>query len=135
MNRASTRDLQQPIALFFRKLAQKCDLHFNAVDHRGWLFAMLAVSSVAFRVRQHGPYSAQQPSFAIRIRANRHVGARSQCGQQVLVRIEAFVGAADILRLVRKEVMRADNYGLAQTRSVLHNDGSRPVSPLRVVKE
>jgi hypothetical protein len=71
MYRASIRDLQQPIALFFRQLAQKCDLHLNADDHRGWLFAMLAVSSVAFRVRQGGPYSAQGPSFAIRIRANR----------------------------------------------------------------
>lgn len=112
MHRASICDLQQPIALFFRQLAQKRDLPLNAVDHRARLFAMLTVSCVVFRVRQGGPYFAQRPSFAVRIHANRHVGARSQCGQQVLVRIGAFVVTAEILRLVRKEVMRADSYGL-----------------------
>src|SRR5260370_13021645 len=128
MHRAAICDLQQPVALLFRQLAEKRDLAINAVDHRAMLFAMFAVSCVAFRMRQGGPYFSQRPSFAVRIHTKRHVGARSQCGQQVLVRVGACVVTANILRLIRQELMRADSYGLAQTRKAPSAAGSRHAS-------
>jgi hypothetical protein len=101
MNRTNVGDLQESMPLVVGEITNEGDLCFDSIEHPLLGIALSTILGVDSRVRQAHLHALKRPLFPLGIHSNSHAGARSQGGQEQLIRIGTLIIAADIAWFVR----------------------------------
>ena len=98
------------------------DFEMNPIEHAFLRFALLAIFCVNAGMAHRDGDAVERPFLSPCVEADRHGGAGTQSGQEIVVRIGGGGGAADADRLVRADVMRANGDVLQEIARVTAHD-------------
>jgi len=122
MNGTLVRNLEQPFLLFRVELPHEVNLALDPVDFAFLRLAIPAIRRVNFRMTKIHRHALEWPLLRSRIQRNRHRCARTERGQQQIVRRRPRIFPAHLDWFIRRQPMRANNDLLGEPRGDAAND-------------